>query len=246
MNLKPTRQFLCRLAAGVGLAMLAGCATTNESATPATAAGPGPGGALPAKYRAADGRPIEIGRNSVSGDGIAFKEPHMDKCWIVNGFKFTGYDVLYIAPTISTLKVHDDEQMPFGLAKSKLPQEIARFVQMTGVFPAVVLNESEIKPGAKALKLENTIIEYSKGGGGARYFAGIYGAGQPTLKVQGNMTDGGKPVFTFEARRSGVSAGARMTGAFMKDEDIQVEDIRSMALDLSDFVAAIAGKYQPR
>jgi hypothetical protein len=60
------------------------------------------------------------------------------------------------------------------------------------------------------------------------------------------MTDGDKAVFTFEARRSGVSAGARMVGAFMKDEDIQIQDIRSMTLDLTDFMAAIAGKYQPK
>jgi hypothetical protein len=47
-------------------------------------------------------------------------------------------------------------------------------------------------------------------------------------------------------RRSGVSAGARMIGAFKTDVDIQSEDIRSLALDLSDFVSAIAGKYQAR
>ncbi len=56
------------------------------------------------------------------------------------------------------------------------------------------------------------------------------------------MTDGDKAVFTFEARRSGVSAGARMSGVFMKDEDIQMEDIRSMVLDLTDFMAIIAKK----
>ena len=108
------------------------------------------------------------------------------------------------------------------------------------------MQESEIKPGAKVLRLENTITEYSKGGGAARYFAGLYGAGQPMLKVQGKMTDGDKTLFNFEARRSGVSGGARMTGAFMKDEDIQIEDIRSMTLDLSDFMAAIAGKYESK
>jgi hypothetical protein len=30
----------------------------------------------------------------------------------------------------------------------------------------------------------------------------------------------------------------------MKDEDVQIEDIRSLTLDLTDFIAAIAGKYQ--
>jgi hypothetical protein len=92
------------------------------------------------------------------------------------------------------------------------------------------------------LKVENTIVEYAKGGGAARYFAGLYGGGQPVLRVQGRMTDGDKTLFRFEARRSGVSAGARMGGAMMKDEDIQLEDIRSMVLDLTDFVEIIARK----
>jgi hypothetical protein len=63
------------------------------------------------------------------------------------------------------------------------------------------------------------------------------------LRVQGKMNEGEKPLFTFEARRSGVSAGARMTGVFMKDEDIQIQDIRSMVLDLADFMSMVAGKF---
>src|SRR5262249_55380927 len=110
-------------------------------------------------------------------------------------------------------------------------------------FPAVITSESQIKSGAKVLKLENTITEFSKGGGAARYWAGLYGAGQPVLRVVGKMTDNGKPVFTFEARRSGASAAGRLGGGYMRDEDVQIEDIRSMALDLSDFIAAVGGKY---
>ena len=37
-----------------------------------------------------------------------------------------------------------------------------------------------------------------------------------------------------------------MFGGFMKDEDIQIKDIRSLVLDLTDFMAAVAGKYRPR
>ncbi len=114
------------------------------------------------------------------------------------------------------------------------------------IFGEVVTRESDIKPGAKVLSLENTITEFAKGGGAARYFAGLYGGGQPVLRVQGKMTEGDKTLFTYEARRSGTSAGARMTGVFMKDEDIQIQDIRSLALDLTDFMAAVARKYQPK
>jgi hypothetical protein len=43
-----------------------------------------------------------------------------------------------------------------------------------------------------------------------------------------------------------ISGGARLGGAFMKDEDIQLEDVRSLALDFGDFVAAVGGKYTPK
>jgi hypothetical protein len=109
-----------------------------------------------------------------------------------------------------------------------------------------VTRESDIKPGVKVVKLENTILEFSKGGGGARFFAGLYGAGQPNLKVHGEMKDGDRKLFSFEARRSGVSVGARMSGGYMKDEDVQIDDIRSLVLDLSDFIATVSRKEPSR
>jgi hypothetical protein len=222
----------------------AGCATTDQQAEAGRPLG-GAAGHVPSNYKADDNRSISIGNSTAAGGGWSFKEPHLEKCWIADGFNFSGYDTLYIAPTVSTAKFHDDEATPHDLAKQNLPVELKRSLAAKGIFVNVVTSESEIKPGARTLRLENTITEYSKGGGAARYFVGLYGGGQPVLRVQGKMADGEKVVFNFEARRSGVSAGARMTGAFMKDEDIQIQDIRSMTLDLTDFIAAIAGKYQP-
>jgi hypothetical protein len=230
---------MCALAA-----LLAGCASTGEKTSAGSAGASSSQGAV--KYKADDGRTIDIGKASASDGGRSFKNPHMEKCWIAEGFDFNGYDTLYIAETQSTAKFNKDEERPHQLAKEGLVSELARSLGAKGIFPSIVTREADIKPGAKTLKLENTIVEYAKGGGAARYFAGLYGAGQPKFRVQGKMSDGAKAVFTFDARRSGVSAGARMGGAFMKDEDIQLEDVRSLVLDLTDFVAAIAGKYQPK
>lgn len=36
----------------------------------------------------------------------------MEKCWVADGFNFTGYDTLYIAPTQSTAKYQKDEERP--------------------------------------------------------------------------------------------------------------------------------------
>ncbi|MDB6031919.1 MAG: hypothetical protein JWM16_2257 [Verrucomicrobiales bacterium] len=224
---------------GFALVVLAsGCATTSE--TNGTAAA----NSSSTKYKLADGRTVEIGKASPAPNGgLNFKNPHLEKCWIADGFDFNGYDTLYIAPTQNTAKYNTkDEEQPLQLAKENYVIELKRSLAAKGIFPNIVTSESEIKPGAKVLKLENTITEYAKGGGAARYFAGLYGAGQPILRVQGKASDAGKPLFIYEARRSGVSAGARMTGAFMKDVDIQLEDIRSMVLDLTDFMAITAKK----
>jgi hypothetical protein len=223
---------------------MAGCSSTGTSRGSAQSSAPA--GQLASKYLADDGRTIEIGRSSPSEGGLAFKEPHLTKCWIADGFNFTGYEALLVAPTTSTAKVHDDEQGLLDWAKQTWPAELRSAIGRKGIFQKVVTNGTEVASGAKALKLDTTIVEYSKGGGAARYFAGLYGAGQPVLRVQGKMTDGDKTVFTFEGRRSGTSAASRMGGGYMKDEDIQIEDIRSLTLDLTDFMAAIAGKYQAK
>jgi hypothetical protein len=222
---------------------LVGCAST-ETSSPANSAGVPTG--TPSRYKTTDGRNIDIGPAAAAEGGRRFRNPHLEKCWVADNFNFTGYDTLYIVPTQSTAKYQKDEERPHQLAKESLPLEFTRSLNGKGIFENVVTRETDIKTNAHVLKLENTITEYSKGGGGARYFVGLYGGGQPALRVQGKLMDGDKPVFLYEARRSGVSAGARLGGAFMKDEDIQIEDIRSMVLDLSDFMSAVAGKYQAR
>src|SRR6266850_3946499 len=247
--MKKLHSSVLRFAPSLGLAasiMLTGCASsgnkpTSEGSATTTSAVSGP----PRKVRADDGRTIELGKASpAAGGGVNFKNPHMEKCWVADGFDFNGYDTLYIAPTLSTAKFdtkNKEEVKVHELARENLVKELAGMISSRRIFANVVTSETDLKSGGKTLKLENTITEFTKGGGAGRYFAGLYGAGQPVLRVQGKMTEGDKALFTFDARRSGTSAGARMTGAFMKDEDIQIEDIRSMVLDLTDFMAVIAG-----
>ena len=172
--------------------------------------------------------------------GVKIKNPHMEKVWLAENFNFTGYDTVYVAETLSTAKFQADEATPHDVAKRGLQQQLADALKGRKLFANVVTREADVPAGAKVLKLENTIIEYSKGGGAARYFVGLYGGGQPILKVSGKMSDAAKPVFSYEARRSGVSAGARMVGAFKSDVDIQSEDITSMVLDLTNFMEDVS------
>jgi hypothetical protein len=238
---KPT--FLSLLASCAISTFFVGCASTGNDSGDTKAPSPN-------RFKADDGRTIDIGKSRPADGGTIHDNPHMEKgkCWVANGFNFTGYDTVYIAPTTSTAKYPDkpEDKRVHDMAKDRFILELVSRLNEQKLFSNVVTKESDIKPGTKVLKFDNVITEFNKGGGGARFWAGEFGAGQPVLRVQGRLQEGDKPVFTYEARRSGVSAGARMAGSFMKDEDIQIEDIRSIVLDLTDFMAALAGKYQAK
>jgi hypothetical protein len=236
---------LAKLAPLCAAFAVASCSSTSDKSS-----GGNPSSHTASKVKADDGRTVEIGKASPSpGGGVNYKNPHMGKCWVADGFDFNGYDTLYIAPTLSTAKFdpkNTEEFKVHELAKENLVKELVNMISARKIFANVVTHDSDLKPEAKTLKLENTITEFSKGGGAARYFVGLYGGGQPVIRVQGRMAEGEKALFAFEARRSGVSAGARMTGVLMKDQDIQLQDIHSLVLDLADFMSVIAGKYPRR
>lgn len=107
----------------------------------------------------------------------------------------------------------------------------------------VVTRESDIPPGAHVLKMQNTIIQYAKGSEAVRF---LIPAGQPKLRVAGEIADGEKTVFDFQGYRSGTSAAAVFNGGYMTDVDIQLGDIRSLSTDVTDVMAVVAGKYNPR
>ena len=134
-------------------------------------------------------------------------------------------------------KLNPDGRENLEWARGVLRDELAKVIEAKKVFGAVVTRDADLKPGGRVLKLENTIIEYEKGGGGARWFAGLYGAGQPVITVRGRVTDGDRQVFSFETRRSGGSGRARWLGGYLSDKDIQTEDIRDLAKALVEFMA---------
>jgi hypothetical protein len=210
--------------------MFAGCATTNTGSKPPFAS----------EYKGANGRVIKIGKCSPADNGWTFRGGELNKCWLAKDFNFTGYHALYIAPAISVAKIPAADERAHELAKENIAIEFARLIGRTGLFTNIVTDEKG--SAARTLKLENTIVEYEKGNIHARNWAGFFGAGQPVLLVKGKVSDGQQVVFTYEARRSGIYMG----GALSADEDVQLDDIRWIALHLSDFMAAVAGKHQPR
>lgn len=217
--------------AGIILA-LTGCATHSN------------GPHFSTKFRATDGRAIDIGPRTAADNGWKFDEPHLDKCWVALDFDFGGYDTLYIAPTLCTVTLKGpEEEGPNALAKENLVIELQRLIRAKHIIANVVTRETEIPSGAHVLKMENTITQYAKGNSVTRYWIA---GGQPKLRVAGKILDGDKTVFNFEGYRSGTSAAAFFNGGLMSDVDIQLGDIRSLTTDVTDVMAVVAGKYKPR
>jgi hypothetical protein len=233
----------------IGIASLAllfaGCETTGQNhGTTANAPTAAPTQKrFAVYYMATDARRIKIGESRPATNGLSFKDPHMDTCWIADDFNFKDFDTLLILPTRSTVTVETNAVDNFELAKENVAEEIKRQFEHAGLFPNIVTSKSDVKPGAKVLVMENTITEFKMGSGSARFWAGSFGAGQPVTRVATKITDGDRLVFACEARRSGVSAEARVL--LPSNDKIQSQDIHSLVLDLTDFAAVMEGKYQP-
>jgi hypothetical protein len=210
------RLLVCLFCAGVLLVMGSGCATKTTGA-----------GAATDQVKPARIPPLPA--------GVAL---HQDKdiqgVWLAPGFSFDQYDALCILPTDFKAIERPNEKEMRSFAVISLQEQFQTAARLSGLFKTVVTTTNEIAAGNRCLSLENTIIEYEKGGGGARYFAGVFGAGQPVIKVRGLIYDGDKLVFVFEAKRSGESPAARLNGVWMSDKEIQQDDIRDLTSDMLD------------
>ena len=164
------------------------------------------------------------------------KDRDIQGVWLAPGFDFKGYDLLYVGNTAFNAVERSGEKEMRSLAISYVQTQEVEAIRASGLFKIVTMNTNDIVAGGRALKLDNTIIEYEKGGGGARYWAGLYGAGQPVVKVRGLMYDGDRLVFFYEAKRSGDSGSTRMFGGFMSDQEIQRNDINDLSVDLAGFM----------
>ena len=177
-------------------------------------------------------------------DGITYREDEdIQGVWLAEGFDFNNYDTVYVAePTSTAQSRSDEERQVLSIAKRTLRQELANALSDTGVFKSVTTSTNDIAAGSKVLTVHNEIYHHEKGGGGARFWVGAYGGGQPVIKVSGNMASQNEVLFRYLLERSGESAGSRMGGAFLSDEEIQTNDVKDLARDLAKFVNQTARK----
>ena len=174
-------------------------------------------------------------------EGVALKkDKDIQGVWLSPDFSFKGYDSLYVAKTVFHAVERPNEVKMREWAMPQVQMQEIEVFRNTGLFKIVTADTNQVPVGGRNLRLENTIIDYEKGGGAARYWAGIYGAGQPIIKIRGLMYDGDKLVFIYEARRSGDSGTSRMFGGFMGDDTVQQNDIHDLSVDLAGFIKRTA------
>ena len=164
------------------------------------------------------------------------KELNIQGVWLADGFDFKGYKTLYLTPIVFAGTERDNEVDIRATAMQELPAELVTSLRDTKLFDTVTTRSEDAKAKSKTLRLDNTIIEFSKGSGVGRHFGGPFGAGgQPVIKVRGQIYDGDKLVCVYEIKRSGESFESRAYGEAINSEDIQRNDIRVLARDLGYF-----------
>ncbi|MGA2751922.1 MAG: hypothetical protein ABSG59_24425 [Verrucomicrobiota bacterium] len=164
------------------------------------------------------------------------RDQNIQGVWLADGFNFKGYQTLYLTPIVFAGVERDNEVDIRATAMQELPAELVTSLRDTKLFDTVTTKSEDVKAKSKTLRLDNTIIEFSKGSGVGRHFGGPFGGGgQPVIKVRGQIYDGDKLVCVYEIKRSGESFESRAYGEAISSEDIQRNDIRVLARDLGYF-----------
>jgi len=224
----------------VSLGLAAGCASSPETQAPRTATAQ-PAAAQPATPASPPAAPQPAVQPAPAAGTIVLREEkELAQVWLAPGFDFKGYDTLLIAETRADVpKLNPDGVANLEWARGVVRTELVAALQERKLF-TVVTSPADVKPASRGARLDTTVIEYEKGGGGARFFAGGFGAGNPVIKVRGQLTAADRPLFVFEARRSAVSTTARLFDGYRGDKAIQEEDIRDLAKGLGDLMAKTA------
>jgi hypothetical protein len=167
------------------------------------------------------------------------KAGNLDRVWVADGFNFTGYDAVVVTPVATqNIKPKDDKEADrLSLAQGALERDFMLMMQARKIFPAVVTKESEIKPGSKALKLENTIVKFSRGSSALRFGVG-FGAGMPYIRLQGQLSELGssKPLFIYDIDET----GDWFASGYISSGTIQSQAASELVEDVVNFMVRTA------
>ncbi len=166
---------------------------------------------------------------------------------IAPDFDLKAYSVIGVALFPVTDRLDDEGDRRFAAEMASFFQtELVRRLRVSGLFPRVVnLTETAFTPapGEKVLRLEGNITRLGRGSQAARYFAGIFGAGQTRAQADMRFVEGadGRAVMVVADRR--IASIGLFGGA---DRDHLRESFDDMARDLAKFLQRLARGEAPR
>lgn len=178
-----------------------------------------------------------------SADGITFRRTDkFEKVWIADGFDFSGYNAILMQPVATTVTPKDDkERERLEMVRHTLTRDFASTIEFKQIVPTFVGKEADLKPDSRALRLENTVTEFSAGSMAARVMVGM-GAGTPRLRVRGQLVDkeSSKPVLIYELDETAPILGAN----WQSSRTLQSTAATELAEDVADFFWQVS-KKQP-
>ena len=178
-------------------------------------------------------------RKILGPEGVTYLQTEEGlKVWLADGFEFTGYDTLVVTETkLETQGRDEKETNRLNLMQKDLQQQLMTALQTSKLFSSVVTSDSQVKPGSKTLKLQNSIVRFSRGNTASRWMVG-FGAGVPYVVVRGQMVDvaDNKPRFRYDLDQ----AAEWFLGHYRGTEDLQNETVREVSKKLSGFMTKTA------
>ena len=162
--------------------------------------------------------------------------------WIAEGFDFSGYNAIVMSPVATTVTPKDDkERERLEMVRHTLTRDFASTIEFKQIVPSLVGKEEDLKPDSRALRLENTVTEFSAGSMAARVMVGM-GAGTPRLRVRGQLVDkeSSKPVLIYELDETAPILGAN----WQSSRTLQSTAAAELAEDVADFFWQVS-KKQP-
>jgi hypothetical protein len=175
--------------------------------------------------------------------GVTYKRTDsIDKVWIAEGFDFSGYDTLVVESIAANgVKPRDDkEKERLDFARQSLQRDLKGAIEYAAIIPQVV-GTTPTAGTNKTLRLENEILEFSRGSSAMRIGIG-FGAGSPYLKLRGAVKDGatGKELLIYELDETGDWFG----GGFSSSRTLQRHAGTELADDITSLLTQVA-RRQP-
>jgi hypothetical protein len=180
-------------------------------------------------------------RREKSGDERSYRRTDkLDKVWLAEGFDFKGYDAILVeeAKVDSSVKPKDEKETErLRLAQGTLARNLALSIEGQQVVKLVTTRDTEVASEQKVLRMEPTVIKFSRGSSAARYGVG-FGAGMPYIQVRLLVREVGseKPLFECELDEK----ADWFASGYSSSRSLQSGAAIELAEDVAEYIGRVA------